>query len=385
MDKKIFRTVSIRHFLKDGQKCIAIAHQQDPTLEAIVSSLPGYAWSTEDKTAFVPNTKNHLTAIFDRFRGVAWINTSHLFKEKPKNTTGTPFSIENYEKRAVENGWRTCPAAYLNKLELKRYSKNTAKSYVGAFERFLNHFPLIKVDHINEQDIKEYIKKLIREELSNSSINLAINAIKFYYELVLNMPHRFYYIERPRKEQKLPEVLSRKDVLRMLEHAGNLKHRCVLELLYSAGLRRGELINLRLKDIDGKRMVISIRNAKGGCDRQTLLSARLLDNLRRYYKEWRPKELLFEGQHGKTYSGTSILLIVKKAAQRAGIPRRVTPHMLRHSFATHLLEDGVDLRYIQSLLGHKSTKTTEIYTHVATHNLRAIKNPLDSLYLPPDK
>lgn len=156
-----------------------------------------------------------------------------------------------------------------------------------------------------------------------------------------------------------------------------MKHRCIISLLYSAGLRRGELLNLEVDHIDSERMMIRVSQGKGMKDRYTLLSEQLLDDLREYYKVYRPKKFLFEGEQGKRYSSTSVGKIVSRSARKAGIRKRVTPHTLRHSFATHLLENGTDLRYIQSLLGHSSSKTTEIYTHVAMNSVRKIKNPLD--------
>lgn len=163
----------------------------------------------------------------------------------------------------------------------------------------------------------------------------------------------------------------------MIDKAPNIKHKCVLALLYSSGLRKSELLNLELKDIDSKRMLIQVRKGKGNKDRNTLLSENLLIDLRKYFLEWNPRKYLFEGQKGGMYSGKSIENIVKKAAKNAGVLKNVTPHTLRHSFATHLLEAGTNLRYIQSLLGHNSSRTTEIYTKVASSHLKAIKSPLD--------
>ena len=163
----------------------------------------------------------------------------------------------------------------------------------------------------------------------------------------------------------------------MIQCTENIKHRCILSLLYSAGLRRQELLNLQITDIDSERMVIRVQQAKGKKDRYTLLSQTLLNELRHYYKQWQPQRYLFEGMRGEQYAAGSVRLVVKQAAARARILRDVTPHMLRHSFATHLLEAGTDIRYIQTLLGHSSTKTTEIYTQVSLVNIRSIKNPLD--------
>ena len=191
------------------------------------------------------------------------------------------------------------------------------------------------------------------------------------------MPNRFYEIERPRKESKLPTVISKEEVLSIIGSTNNIKHKCIIKLLYSSGLRRSELLNLKLADVDSKRMLIRVQGSKGNKDRHTLLSQTVLEDLRIYFREWKPREYLFEGQRGGRYSAQSVLKIVKEAAIKAKIKQSVTPHVLRHSFATHLLESGVDLRQIQVLLGHGSSKTTEIYTHVATNTFRNIKNPLD--------
>ena len=193
----------------------------------------------------------------------------------------------------------------------------------------------------------------------------------------MGMPRRFYALERPIKEKKLPVVCSKEEVLRIIAATNNLKHRCMISLLYSAGLRKNELLQLRITDINSNDKRIHVRGGKGKKDRYTLLSKTLLSDLRQYYKLYRPKDYLFEGKFGGQYTATSLGKVVKNTAKKAGIAKRVTPHTLRHSFATHLLESGVDIRYIQALLGHNSLKTTEIYTFVATKHLETIQNPLD--------
>jgi len=194
-----------------------------------------------------------------------------------------------------------------------------------------------------------------------------INSIKFYYEVVKGMPNRFYSIERPRKKEALPKVISLEEVKGIILNTNNIKHKCIVSLLYSAGLRRSELLNLKLQDIDSKRMSILVKNSKGGKDRVTLLNENVLKDLRKYYKEWKPQKYLFEGKEGTQYSATSVVKIIKNSAKKAGINKSVSPHILRHSFATHLLENGTDLRYIQELLGHSSSKTTEIYNESKAH------------------
>jgi site-specific recombinase XerD len=218
----------------------------------------------------------------------------------------------------------------------------------------------------------------VQDGKSDSYINQAINSIKFYYEIVLQMPNRFYEIERPRKKQTLPTVLSKLEIKAMIAAASNVKHKCIISLLYSAGLRRSELLKLKVADIDSTRMSIRVEQSKGNKDRITLLSKNVLKDLRKYYLEWQPKVYLFEGADGGMYSESSLAQVVRKAARKAGIRKRVTPHTLRHSFATHLLENGTSLRHIQLLLGHKNSKTTEIYTHVTVKDYQKIKNPLDT-------
>jgi site-specific recombinase XerD len=262
-------------------------------------------------------------------------------------------------------------------LELKRYANSTVKTYVTFFELFVNHHRGKELHELDEGDIRAFLQHLIQKKHSNSYVNQAINSIKFYYEVVLDMPNRFYEIERPRKASKLPMVISKEEILSIIENTNNIKHKCIVQLLYGSGLRRSELLNLKLNDVDSKRMLIRVTDSKGNKDRQTLLSKTSLHDLRLYFTKYRPQVYLFEGRNGKKYSGESVLSIVKSAAERAGIRVKVTPHVLRHSFATHLLESGTDLRQIQVLLGHGSTKTTEIYTHVATNTFESIKNPLD--------
>lgn len=374
MDRKY---VTLKNLMIGQEKCIGLKFYADKVVQALVNDLPQVSWSEEFNMNYVVNTPASLDLIFNTFRGVAWINCSHFYPRSNFGRETEPVDIQSFEKRAPVEGRKFCPANYLRKLELKRYAANTVKTYVSCFEAFINFYSNREVEDLNENDIRRYLQKLIREEASHSYINQAINAIKFYYEVVLEMPNRFYAIERPRAEEKLPEVLAKDEVLKIIEHTNNIKHRCIVSLLYSAGLRRSEVLKLKIGDIDSKRMVIKVRSGKGNKDRYTILSEKLLVDLRHYFLEWRPKEHLFEGPKGDPYSAESIVKIVKEASKKAGIRKRVTPHMLRHSFATHLLESGTDLRYIQVLLGHKSTKTTEIYTHVATNIFFKIKNPLD--------
>jgi site-specific recombinase XerD len=305
------------------------------------------------------------------------VDTKAFFKKEYTNPYNPKLNLKRFRERKSRDGYRLCPKEFLDKLELKKYAYNTSRTYINHFEKFINFHKEKEIDSMDEQDIKQYLQHLIRQNVSDSYLNQAINSIKFYYEIVCGMPNRYYAIDRPRKKERLPEVLSLEEIRKIIDATSNIKHRCILSLLYSAGLRRGELINLKIKDIESKRMMVRVTQGKGNKDRYTTLSENTLKDLRKYYEDHQPKEYLFEGPNGGPYSASSIRKILNKAAKLAGIQRRVTPHMLRHSFATHLMENGTSIRHIQEFLGHKSSKTTEIYTHVAIKDFGRIKNPLD--------
>lgn len=356
---------------------IGIKFLPDALIQGLIRGLPSVRWSKAHQMAYVPNTKQNLGIVFNTFKGVVWINYNRFLTNRPINSGNQEVDVAWFRKRKPLAGHKRCPESYMLKLELKRYANSTVKTYVTFFELFMNFHSSKSLNELDEDDVRSFLQSLIQEKRSNAYVNQAINAIKFYYEAVLGMPNRFYDIERPRKVSKLPTVISKEEIRSIIDHTKNLKHKCVVQLLYSAGLRRSELLNLKLHDVDSKRMLLRIIDTKGNKDRQTLLSTTVLKDLRRYYAVYKPKKYLFEGRNGQRYSGESVLKIVKEAAERARLPVPVTPHILRHSFATHLLESGTDLRQIQVLLGHGSTKTTEIYTHVAINTFETIKNPLD--------
>ena len=371
------KTITLYHLMINNQKMIGIKFVPDKVIQALIKTLNSPKWSEVHNLVYVANTPANLAQIYNTFKGVAFINYNRFLPNRPLNKGGDLPEVDWYRKRTLPENYQRCPEEYLLKLELKRYANNTVRTYVNLFEKFINHYPNYELQTLNESHIRAYLQRLISRKKSNSYVNQSINAIKFYYEVVLGMPNRFYELERPRKEYKLPEVVSKQEILSLIAHTNNIKHKCIIALLYGSGLRRSELLNLKIEDIDSKRMLVKIRQAKGNKDRLSILSENALMDLRTYYKQFKPKEYLFEGQNGGQYSGQAVVKIIKNAAKKAKITTKVTPHTLRHSFATHLLEAGVDLRQIQVLLGHQSTKTTEIYTHVATNTFKTIKNPLD--------
>jgi len=229
--------------------------------------------------------------------------------------------------------------------------------------------------------IQGYFNQLAQLDISASTLNQHINAVKFYYEKVLGQPRRVYRVQRPTKPNQLPVVLSSGEVKRLFKTVKNKKHQIILYLAYSAGLRKGEVLNLEVKDLNWERGVIHIRNGKGGKDRFVPLSKVSAGHLQQYLEEYEPKRWLFEGQlAGVPYSATSIQAIFRRARAAAGLNKKATFHSLRHSYATHLLEAGTDIRIIQELLGHADIKTTLRYTHVSPTFLQQVQSPLDRLF-----
>ncbi|QIA08787.1 tyrosine-type recombinase/integrase [Draconibacterium halophilum] len=316
----------------------------------------------------------NLSHFFEAFRELAYIDYSALkIKTRPE--------VSEKAKRDYSHRLATkLPKGYLELLKQKRYSKSTGKTYSAYFKDFMHYFDERDLAELQVEEINAYLLELINKwDITTSEQNQRINAIKFFYEKVLGKGRHVYELERPRKETLLPDVLSKEEVGDILNATKNLKHKTMLSAIYSCGLRRSEVINVQITHIDSKRMMIKIKGAKGKKDRYVQLSPKLLEMLRQYYTQYKPKVWLFEGQTGGRYGAESISKLLKAAAYRAGIKRRVHLHMLRHSFATHQLEQGVDIRYIQAWLGHESVKTTQRYTHVTEHNFKNFKNPLDEL------
>jgi len=265
-------------------------------------------------------------------------------------------------------------------MTIKGYSLNTINAYINAL-KLLQHTGRFK-DWSRLED--EFLQDLCFTLFTHKRMSYAyqkqvIGATQLYYKLVYQREVPLSVLSVTRKSFKLPVVLSKSEISRLISVTDNLKHKAVLVTIYSLGLRAGEMLNLKVIDLDGDRNVVNIYNAKGKKDRQLMFPQNLKVLLREYFKAYKPKEYLFEGQGKMQYSRSSALKVLKRNARKAGIKKQVTLHTLRHSFATHLLEDGTDVRIIQKLLGHNSIKTTMIYTHVANHQLIQIKSPIDSI------
>jgi integrase/recombinase XerD len=374
--------ITLRHLVIHGEKCIGLQFYPSRRIQAFIKTLDNPRWSTIYQMVFVLNTPTQVEQLFKTFKGEAWINCRYFFRNKPIHTQGVASDLQIIKQKQEDKlakGLSACPKEYIQLLETRRYSFNTAKTYTALFADFINYYNDKSLIEINELDIRHYIHGIVKQGKSASYQNQVINAIKFYYEQVLDMPQRFYEIDRPKKERKLPIVLSEEEVASLLSVTTNLKHKSILVTLYGCGLRLSELLNLKITDIQSDRHLLLVRDAKGNKDRTTVLSEKTLQLLRKYYRQYKPKEYLFEGQAGGPYSGKSVQNILQRSLAQAKISKPASPHTLRHSFATHLLENGTDLRYIQSLLGHSSSRTTELYTQVSSQIVKDIKSPVEKL------
>lgn len=342
--------IEAKTILHKGTPRIAVFFEKNAALIARIKTFEDARWSASKKYWHLPDTE---------------VNRLH-FKLPLAHTL-----VPNEEGMA-------CIETFKRYLLSKRYSPNTINTYSDALKSFLTFCNTKAVKDISNDDFIAYNNDyILKNKFSSSYQNQIVNAIKLFFKIVKDSKIEIDKIHRPKREKTLPNVLSKEEVLKIIDATENLKHKTLLALIYSAGLRISEAINMKLKDIDSIRMLIHVKNAKGKKDRYTLLSEKVLLLLREYYLVYKPKEYLFEGQFGGMYSSRSAQVILKQAAEKAGIRKPITLHTLRHSFATHLLESGTDLRYIQDLLGHSSPKTTMIYTHVTNDSLKKIKNPFD--------
>ena len=265
-------------------------------------------------------------------------------------------------------------------LIIRQYSINTQKAYINALQLFGRHFGQQNLTQLSQIDIEEYLLYLSEQRnYSFSGLNLMVNAIKFLFEKVWNLPKTTYHLPRPRKTHTLPKVLDEEDIKNIFSRVENPKHRLILYMAYSSGLRVSEVVRIRLTDIHRKSMQIRIEQSKGRKDRMVVLSKKVLALMEEYYRQYKPMEYLFEGQFGGPYSIRSAQMIFKRFKQLAKVNIKGGIHLLRHSFATHLLEQGADIRLVQQQLGHNSVKTTQIYTHVTEKRNQNLKSPFDNM------
>jgi len=267
-------------------------------------------------------------------------------------------------------------------LEERRYSKRTIGAYLAGLELFFKYFNNDDPYEITEDDISEFIEDhILKLGYSASYQNIIISAIKMFYNINDDRRVNTDSLKRPRRSRALPKVFSKEEVMEIFSATKNNKHKLILWLIYSCGLRRSEVINIKLNDLDKERGILNIREAKGNTGRMVPIPQKVWEKIGTYTSSYKPITYLFEGQTGGKYSAESVYAVFKRSLKLAGIKKDVGVHSLRHSYATHLHEGGLDIRYIQELLGHKSSRTTEIYTHVSRRNLFAIRSPIEDMDL----
>ncbi len=376
-----------------GKNCLALFFGFNPALATLVKKIENVKWSQTNKCWYVESSDGLVDEILTTFKDVAHVDISGLKDGVEKKVAvGKEAMSPVVSKSNSSKSNKKVVTSELNeeklqllrmmeqKLNLKGYSKNTNKTYLQQFKEFLKFYCDSQADELTEIEIRNYLLYLVEQrKVSKSLQNQAINAIKFFYEKILKQDRKVYYMERPMRDKKLPEVLSQQELMSIFEAAGNIKHRVMLMLIYAAGLRRSELLALRLGDVDLDRNVVFIRGGKGRKDRQSIMAQSLAPLVREYIEKNAPKFWMFEGRAGERYSESSLQQVLKQATAKAGIKKQVRLHMLRHSFATHLLESGTSTRYIQVLLGHESPVTTEIYAQVTRFGLDKIHSPLDQI------
>jgi integrase/recombinase XerD len=364
----IMKTVIVKRLFHREQKCLGIFFDYDLSIIQEVRTIPLVKYSNTNKCWYVPDQADALPKIVDLLRNKVWVDYSSLKSGKPAEPAELAKVIEEKTETVAQtakinvsdlNNEQVQALRMMDqKLKLKGYSENTMRTYLQHFKEFLFFYRDTHPIDISEMEIRNYILYLIeKRKLSKSTQNQAINSVKFFYE----------------------KVMMQEEVMSVFEALDNIKHKAMLMLIYSAGLRRSEMLSLRIGDADFNRNIVFIRGGKGHKDRQTVLSQNLIPLLDQYLKEYKPSFWLFEGPPGERYSASSLQQVFKNGARKAGLKKMVRLHMLRHSFATHLLESGTSTRYIQVLLGHESPKTTEIYAHVSRFALDKIQSPLDQI------
>ena len=381
--------------LHRGSEQIGIYFKNDLKLNILTRKEAGATWSQTKKCWYIPLDRKAFEKLNSALKEYAVINTTELkeYLEEKKIREGEPKPL--VLKKDVINTSRQFPSAIspVNKhvlpamkqlLKLKAFSPSTIKTYLNEMGQLLQAIKDIPADELKPEHLKRYLVYCYEKlGLKENTLHSRINAMKFYYEQVLKREKFFWAIPRPKKQLILPKVLGERELEKLFKALSNIKHKAMLFTAYSAGLRVSEIVALKIKHIDSSRMQIFIENAKGKKDRYVNLSPVLLDILRAYIKKYKykPKEYLFESEEtGGAYPARTIQRIFQIAKKKAGIKKDIGIHSLRHSFATHLLEKGTDIRYIKDILGHFDIKTTQRYLHVSKKDLVNIASPLDDLW-----
>lgn len=386
-------TIILKPLQYNGEENIAMYFPNTAELNKAVRKIEKARWTSTHKCWYVPFSKQKYKEIYNAFKDIASIDESALYRSQSekKKTIITAISKDRKKLKKEKTDSIKMSGIYpvnahvipnlKQALVLKAYSASTIKTYTNEVAIFLRTIQHHEADTFNIKRIKDYLQYCFEKiGLSENTIHSRMNALKFYFEQVLDKEKFFWEIPRPKKRIILPKVISEEKIIGGLMAVENMKHKTLLLLAYSAGMRVSEVIQLKITDIDSDRMQITINEAKGKKDRVVTLSTIILELLREYYKQYRPKFWLFEGQIlDEHYSARAAQIIFKNAYKKLGLPASCSFHSLRHSYATHLLENGTDISYIQKLLGHNDIKTTLRYTHVSIKDISKIESPLDKI------
>jgi integrase/recombinase XerD len=363
-----------------GKLCVWIKVDDKPS-RMLVKQIPGRRWLANLGCWTIPYTSKTIQQLQYIFGKQCWLDFDPEKEQPIRINSDNQKNEKSHKPINKPSPWPDDMCKLEQELFLKRYSRHTVKTYLCFFKEYTIWLGKNRSPESQEKEgIRIFLYQWIKfKKASATAQNQMINALKFYYEKVLKRERTVYDLPRPKKSIHLPKIFSEREIKTLLQSPQNIKHQCILLTIYSTGIRLSELLNLRIQDIDSKRMSVFIKGGKGKKDRYTVLSPMLLKHLRHYYKLYFPEYWLFEGRDGGQYSPRSVQQVLRRAISKSGVNSFGTVHTLRHSFATHLLENGTDLRYIQHLLGHSSTKTTEIYTHITKHHMAKLKSPLDFL------
>lgn len=373
--------IKLSRGLRKGEAIVRIEFPYNREIIEAVRQKTTAAWSAGLGCWYIPESKFQLNRFFTELKPVAYIDYSQLSKTtgRKSDATAKPSYHTGTLKKGLIPETRAKLGEFKHWLEQKRYGESTVKTYIHQLELFFGYYSEKQPEDIQNPDITAFNSNfIIKNNLSATFQNQTISALKLYYRFSMSRKLDIEEIERPRKGRPLPKVIPLELVQQMLATIPNLKHKVALSTIYGLGLRRSELLNLKLNDIDFIRKTVTVLNSKGKKDRVLPLPLKLEVMMSSYLKTHQPQAWLIEGSaKGKKYSATSLQNIFDKYMSKIKKTHNFTLHCLRHSIATHLLENGTDLRYIQELLGHKSSRTTEIYTHVSMKSLKNIKNPLN--------
>jgi integrase/recombinase XerD len=371
--------ITLEAVVHNNENRIRLLFNYNKLLIDQLKNIEGARWSATMHCWHVPDNSNIISGLLRIFKGIAFIDYSAL--KNQKKTKPAPKEVVQVKLPKLSDEDNIKLIEFRKWMVHRRYSVSTINTYIGMMGHFLRFIKPKESSEITSDDMVRFVNGyIIPRRLSYTFQNQVINAAKLFFSNIYKTELNVLTFERPRREHRLPNVLSRDEVKQIIEASINVKHRVILSLIYACGLRRSELLNLKPIDIDSHRRILLIRQSKGKKDRIIPISIKIIEMLREYYRIYKPSNYLFEGQaNGEPYSASSMQKILREACARVGIKKPVTLHWLRHSYATHLLESGTDLRFIQEILGHRSSKTTEIYTHVSIKSIQNIKSPFDDL------